>query len=91
MKPMRGPLLSPCTKTSRGELEAIGSAEHERSMMLELASTLEEWPARNIVVRRRLDHVAREIVRLASVQPDLASARGPSAARPRATNATTSG
>jgi hypothetical protein len=38
-------------------------------MMLELASTLEEWPARNIVFRRRLDQVAREVVRLAGIQP----------------------
>lgn len=67
MRAMRGPLLSPRSNRLE-EPEAIGSPELERLMMLELASTLEEWPARNIVVRERLDLAAREIVRLASVR-----------------------
>ncbi len=66
----RGPYLSPRARWS-GEPEAIGTAAHERSMMLELASTLEEWPARNIVFRRRLDQVAQEIVRMVSIRTDL--------------------
>lgn len=65
----RRPFPLPQLRRPVGEPEAIGSAAHQRSMMLELASTLEEWPARNIVFRRRLDQVAREIVRLAGTEP----------------------
>ena len=70
MTPSRGPLLSPRSNRRIGESEPIDSPEHERSMMLELASTLLDWPVRNIVVRHRLDHAAGEIIRLAGVQQD---------------------
>ena len=49
--------------------DAIGSPAHQRSMLLEFASSLEEWPVRSGEYRKRLDQVAREIVRLASLPP----------------------
>lgn len=63
----RGPCLSARARPSE-DPDDIGTPAHERMMMLELANTLEEWPVRNIVVRQRLDLIAREIVRQASVQ-----------------------
>lgn len=71
----RGPYLSPRARFAE-ESEVIGTAAHERSMMLELASTLEGWPVRNIVVRRRLDRVAREIVRMTGGPGDADSLPG---------------
>ena len=52
----------------RDSKEAIGSPEMDRVNMLELASTLEEWPVRNQVIRHALDQAARELVRLASAE-----------------------
>lgn len=46
---------------------AIGddlSAE-DWALLAELASVLDRWPARNLVVRRALDHAARELQELA--------------------------
>lgn len=38
---------------------------HERLMLLELATDLESWPARNLVVREALDRAARDLVAMA--------------------------
>ncbi len=35
------------------------------ALLSELASVLDDWPARNLVVRRALDHAARELQELA--------------------------
>lgn len=51
------------------EPEDIGSASHLQYFLLDLASTLDDWPARNSVFRHRLDQVAHEIVRLAKTPP----------------------
>lgn len=51
--------------TDADDAEEIGSTAHDRLMLLQLASELERWPARNIVYRNALGGVAREIVQLA--------------------------
>lgn len=38
---------------------------HERRMLFELASDLQSWPVRNVVVRGALDRAALEVARLA--------------------------
>lgn len=45
--------------------DAIGSPTHKRSIVLELARTLDDLLERNIVFSPQLDQVAREIARLA--------------------------
>ena len=62
---LRGPFLSPRPRKA-DDPEEIGSPAHQRLMLLELASELENWPVRNIVYRHALDGVAREIMQLAS-------------------------
>lgn len=46
---------------------AIGDdlSSDEWALLTELASLLEDWPARNQVVRRALDHAARALQELA--------------------------
>ena len=46
---------------------AIGDdlSTDEWALLTELASVLEDWPARNQVVRRALDHAARALQELA--------------------------
>jgi hypothetical protein len=46
---------------------AIGDdlSTQEWALFTELASVLDDWPARNVVVRRALDHAARELHELA--------------------------
>ena len=48
------------------ESEALGTAFHERVMLLELATDLKNWPARNLVFRTALDRAAEDLVTMAS-------------------------
>ena len=38
----------------------------ERTLLLELATSLQKWPARNEVFRKALDRAAQDLVRMAS-------------------------
>jgi hypothetical protein len=38
---------------------------HEREMLLELATNLQAWPARNVVFKRALERAAQDLVRIA--------------------------
>ena len=49
-----------------GEDAAADSEAYERLMLLELATDLETWPARNLVVRQALDRAARDLVAMAA-------------------------
>ena len=48
------------------EEAAADSDAYERLMLLELATDLESWPARNPVVRHALDRAARDLVAMAA-------------------------
>jgi hypothetical protein len=48
-----------------GEGAAVGSESYERLMLLELATDLESWPVRNLVVREALDRAAQDLVAIA--------------------------
>ena len=48
-----------------GENAAADTEAHERLMLLELATDLESWPARNLVVRQALDRAAQDLVAMA--------------------------
>ena len=48
-----------------GEEGAADSDAYERLMLLELATDLENWPARNLVVREALDRAAQDLVAMA--------------------------
>ena len=48
-----------------GEEGAADSESYERLMLLELATDLESWPARNLVVREALDRAAQGLVAMA--------------------------
>lgn len=48
-----------------GEEAAADSESHERLMLLELATDLESWPVRNLVVRQALDRAAQDLVAMA--------------------------
>ena len=45
-----------------GEVER---GEDDRSLLLELASDLQTWSARNVVFRRALDRAAEQLIELA--------------------------
>jgi hypothetical protein len=45
---------------------ALGTPDHERLMLLELAGDLQSWPARNVVFEKALDRAAQELARMAS-------------------------
>jgi len=45
--------------------DAADSASYERLMLLELATDLESWPVRNLVVREALDRAAQDLVVMA--------------------------
>jgi hypothetical protein len=47
------------------ETAELGSEFHERLMLLELATDLQNWPARNVVFRKALDRAAQDLVRIA--------------------------
>ena len=49
----------------RGENARLGTVSHERLLLLELATDLQNWPARNMVFRQALDRAADDLVRLA--------------------------
>lgn len=53
-------------RTPEGEGVALDTPQHERLMLLELATDLQRWPARNVVFRRALDRAARDLAKLAS-------------------------
>lgn len=53
----------PMPERKRG---ALGTASHERLMLLELATDLKNWPARNPVFRTALDRAAQDLVTMAS-------------------------
>ena len=38
----------------------------DRAMLLELATSLQNWPARNVVFKKALDRAAQDLVRMAS-------------------------
>ena len=44
---------------------ATDSEAHERLLLLELATDLESWPVKNLVVRQALDRVAQDLVAMA--------------------------
>jgi hypothetical protein len=44
---------------------AADTEAYERLMLLELATDLESWPARNLVVRQALDRAAQDLVAMA--------------------------
>ena len=44
---------------------AADTEAHERLMLLELATDLESWPVRNLVVRQALDRAAQDLVAMA--------------------------
>jgi hypothetical protein len=48
-----------------GEDAAVDSEAYERLMLLELATDLESWPVRNLVVRQALDRAAQDLVTMA--------------------------
>ena len=48
-----------------GEEGPSESEAYERLLLLELATDLESWPARNLVVREALDRAAQDRVALA--------------------------
>ena len=48
-----------------GENGPVDTASHERLLLLELATDLQNWPARNMVFRQALDRAAHDLVRLA--------------------------
>jgi hypothetical protein len=48
-----------------GVERAADSEAYERLMLLELATDLESWPARNLVVREALDRAAQDLVAMA--------------------------
>lgn len=66
MSPSIGPAKAKRRPAFSGGGDEVGSLADERAALLELASALEQWPARNIVFRRALDEAALEIVRMAS-------------------------
>lgn len=45
--------------------DAAESESYERLMLLELATDLESWPVRNLVVREALDRAAQNLVAMA--------------------------
>ncbi len=49
-----------------GENAAVDSESHERLMLLELATDLQSWPVRNLVVRQALDRAAQDLVAMAN-------------------------
>jgi hypothetical protein len=57
-----------------GKRAPLGTPAHERLMLLELATDLQNWPARNLIFRAALDRAA-DIRRLAEAV--LADARKP--------------
>lgn len=50
---------------SAGEDAAADSETYERLMLLELATDLESWPVKNLVVRQALDRAAQDLVAMA--------------------------
>lgn len=48
-----------------GEEGEAASESYERLLLLELATDLESWPARNLVVREALDRAAQDLVAMA--------------------------
>ena len=52
----------------KGESDArkLDAVFQERVMLLELATDLQNWPARNQVFKKALDRAAQDLVRLAS-------------------------
>jgi hypothetical protein len=50
----------PASDAAAGDSEA-----HERLMLLELATDLESWPVRNLVIRQALDRAAQDLVAMA--------------------------
>ena len=61
----RPPTLSSTQRLRGGKCAPLGSPAHERLMLLELATDLQNWPARNLVFRTALDRAAEDIVRMA--------------------------
>lgn len=59
------PGLLSSARGRRGEEAAIDSESYERLMLLELATDLESWPTRNLVVREALDRAAQDLVAMA--------------------------
>ena len=53
-----------------GEEGSVESEAYERLLLLELATDLESWPARNLVVREALDRAAQDLVALAGKGQD---------------------
>lgn len=53
-------------ETLVGEGAALDAPTHDRLMLLELATDLQGWPARNLVFRDALDRAAQELARMAS-------------------------
>ena len=49
-----------------GESAVLGTPTHDRLMLLELATDLQGWPARNLVFRNALDRAAQELAKIAS-------------------------
>lgn len=52
-----------------GESALPDSPAHERLLLLELASDLQNWPVRNLVFRHALDRAAQDLVMIASAPP----------------------
>ena len=52
-------------RSPTGEDAAADSESYERLMLLELATDLESWPVRNLVVRQALDRAAQDLVAMA--------------------------
>ena len=49
-----------------GAGDVMDTPTHDRLMLLELATDLQGWSARNLVFRNALDRAARELARMAS-------------------------
>lgn len=62
----RTPSLNPAQRLRGGKNAPLGSPSHERLMLLELATDLQNWPARNLVFKTALDRAAEDLVRMAS-------------------------
>ena len=63
MTPLSAQLeATPSPKTTRA---ASAEPADEREMLLNLATDLQAWPARNVVFKRALERAARDLVRMA--------------------------
>ena len=64
-----------------GENAPMDSVAQERLMLLELATDLRNWPARNLVFRDALDRAAQDLLAMASAGERGQAARQPASGK----------